>query len=518
MHVDHLLRLDSLDLALVWGDEALLGQEIGGVTATDLEDPTRFLQPGEIVLSGLVWWSPDDGPAKTDRFVSALRAAGAVALLAGEETHGEVPKALADACRTHRIALLAVPAHTSFRAITEAVYLRQWGELSRRPSDLYALPENVRGELRRELDGGATAGALLDSAFAHLGAPPCYLLTSSGRTVARTGGAADLPAQRASERLRGAHGTTLRIESDDTVFDAWHLHLPDEGQVPPRVLHEIAELLGRQRRRDDRRRSARGRAQQELVDLVDVPHGDVPQGDLSPGDVNGLEHALSSCGLADKGPYTVVIASSAPVEEGAGSRAALAEALNHLPSASFAVGERPCGRAIAVVAQDGDDGVRARLGEVWPLIHACRPDSALYAGVSEPVAAPAELPAAVGQARYALAAAARTAGPGSAHITAVGDLAGLRSLLAGVPADVRAVFRDTVLGPLLDEARSSNGMLLETLEVFLAHNCSWARTAEALHLHVNTVHYRVQRIESLTGRDLSRLDHKLDLRAALLCR
>jgi DNA-binding PucR family transcriptional regulator len=39
-----------------------------------------------------------------------------------------------------------------------------------------------------------------------------------------------------------------------------------------------------------------------------------------------------------------------------------------------------------------------------------------------------------------------------------------------------------------------------------------------VHLHVNPVHYRIQRIESLTGRGLSRLDHKLDLRAALLCR
>ncbi|MGE6738544.1 helix-turn-helix domain-containing protein, partial [Streptomyces sp. NPDC059900] len=35
---------------------------------------------------------------------------------------------------------------------------------------------------------------------------------------------------------------------------------------------------------------------------------------------------------------------------------------------------------------------------------------------------------------------------------------------------------------------------------------------------VNTVHYRIERVQDLTGRDLSRLDHKLDLRAALLCR
>ncbi|MFJ6410659.1 PucR family transcriptional regulator ligand-binding domain-containing protein, partial [Streptomyces hydrogenans] len=113
MHVDHLLHLDRLDLSLVWGDESLLGHEIAGVTATDLEDPARFLQPGEVVLSGLVWWSRDGAAAKTDRFVSALRQAGAVALLAGEETHGEVPRELVDACRRHRVPLVAVPPHTS---------------------------------------------------------------------------------------------------------------------------------------------------------------------------------------------------------------------------------------------------------------------------------------------------------------------------------------------------------------------------------------------------------------------
>ncbi|MFI8338795.1 helix-turn-helix domain-containing protein [Streptomyces sp. NPDC085639] len=58
-------------------------------------------------------------------------------------------------------------------------------------------------------------------------------------------------------------------------------------------------------------------------------------------------------------------------------------------------------------------------------------------------------------------------------------------------------------------------MRRETLEVSLADNCSWARPAEALHLHVNTVHYRIERVEVLTGRDLSLLDHKLDLYAAL---
>ncbi|WP_414641072.1 helix-turn-helix domain-containing protein [Actinospica sp.] len=38
---------------------------------------------------------------------------------------------------------------------------------------------------------------------------------------------------------------------------------------------------------------------------------------------------------------------------------------------------------------------------------------------------------------------------------------------------------------------------------FLAYDGSWTRTADALHLHVNTVHYRIRRVEEITGRDLS---------------
>ncbi|MCT4353971.1 PucR family transcriptional regulator ligand-binding domain-containing protein [Streptomyces sp. Je 1-79] len=507
MHVDHLLQLDDLDLSLVWGDASLLGREISGVTATDLEDPTRFLQPGEIVLSGLVWWSPDDSPARTERFVSALRAGGAAALLAGEETHGTVPDELVAACRAHGIALIAVPAHTSFRAITEAVYLRQWGDLNRRPSHLYALPENVRGELGRLSERGVPAAELLDRAFAHLGSPPCYLLTSSGRTVARTTSAPPIPARRAAESLHGTPGTTLRIDADGTAFDAWHLHLPGAVEAPPRALHEIAEVIAQHRRHHDRRQATRRQADEELIGLI---------GAFGP-EANDLGNVLRACGLPDAGPYAVVVATTEGDDERPGCRDALAEALSHLRPGSFAVGERPDGEAIAVVGVEGRDDIQARLGEVWPLIHACRPDAVVHCGVSAPVTETAGLAAAVTQARYARAAA-RVAAPRGSRVMAVDDLFDLETLLAGVPGDVKEVYSTRVLGPLLLDERPANAVLLETLEVFLAHDGSWARTAKALHLHVNTVHYRIERIETLTGRDLSRLDHKLDLRAALLCR
>ncbi|MCX4680643.1 PucR family transcriptional regulator [Streptomyces sp. NBC_01433] len=505
MHVENLLQLEALDLTLVWGDSRLLAREISGVTATDLEDPTRFLQRGEVVLSGLVWWNPTDHPEKADRFVAALQSAGAAALLAGEETHGTVPDVLTDSCRARGIALIAVPAHTSFRAITEAVYLRQWGDLSRRPAHHHALPENVRRELSSLLAADADLDTLLDRAFAHLGTPACYVLSATGRTLARTSSTAPLTAEQGVERLRSPTGVTLRVETDGSPYAVRHLHLPGTEEAPPRVLHEIADVLAQHQHRGTRGENAARDRARTLISSIDAPGTDA----------TSLGRALQGCGLPAHGPYHVITARSAH-DDARAAADALSEALRHHPDRPFAVGESEGGEAVAVVrGEPGTEGDRLRT--VWPLLRSCRPTAPLHGGTGAVAAEPGGLRGSLAQARYARAAAHTTA-PAAAGLTSVDDLTTLPALLAGVPLPVREVFSARTLGPLVDGDSASQRMLLETLEVFLAHNGSWARTAEALHLHVNTVHYRVRRIETLTGRDLSRLDHKLDLRAALLCR
>ncbi|MFE3584769.1 PucR family transcriptional regulator [Streptomyces vinaceus] len=485
MHVLDLLQSDNLGLTLLWGEDALLGQEVSGVTATDLEDPRRFLGPGELVLSGLVWWADGD-LAKADRFVSALAEAGATALLAGEETHGRVPDELVAACRAYRVPLVAVPAQTSFRAVTEAVYLRQWGDLSRRPNRLFALPENVRAELSRLLEGGAGPAELLDRACAHLGKVACYLLTASGRTVARTSSAPAIPARRAGGgALR--EGLSLRIEAESTPYDAWLLHVPDADAAPPRVLHEIAEVFAQYRDGRARRADAVRAAGRELAALLEAED--------TVTDPGALEEALAAAGLPVGGPYRVLAATDGD---------ALAEALAHLEEVPYAVG-----RSVAVLYEDEDAevDVPGLLRPVWPLIRACgAPEADLRLGAGARAAGAEALRASMRQARFAL-----TATDEAAPVRGVEQLDTLSGLLSGVPQEVRSVYATRTLGALGD------GMLRETLEVFLANNCSWTRTAEALHLHVNTVHYRIERVESLTGRDLSRLDHKLDLYAALRC-
>ena len=44
---------------------------------------------------------------------------------------------------------------------------------------------------------------------------------------------------------------------------------------------------------------------------------------------------------------------------------------------------------------------------------------------------------------------------------------------------------------------------------------SWVKTAEATHLHLNTVRYRIGRVEQLTGRDINDTAHRADLHLAL---
>ncbi|MEV4676436.1 helix-turn-helix domain-containing protein, partial [Actinomadura sp. NPDC049382] len=120
---------------------------------------------------------------------------------------------------------------------------------------------------------------------------------------------------------------------------------------------------------------------------------------------------------------------------------------------------------------------------------------------------------AVEEARHARRLAA--ARPDPACVVRHDELATHVLLLASVPDDVRRMFRVRLLDPLLDYDRAHGADLVRTLETFLRHSGSWTRCAEQLHLHVNSVRYRIQRVEELTGRDLSRLEDRVDFFLAL---
>jgi DNA-binding PucR family transcriptional regulator len=88
-------------------------------------------------------------------------------------------------------------------------------------------------------------------------------------------------------------------------------------------------------------------------------------------------------------------------------------------------------------------------------------------------------------------------------------------LLASVPAPVRRSFGDRLLGPLRDYDDRHRAELLPTLRLFLDCDGSWSACATRMYVHVNTVRYRISRVEALTGRDLSALADRVDFFLAL---
>jgi DNA-binding PucR family transcriptional regulator len=102
------------------------------------------------------------------------------------------------------------------------------------------------------------------------------------------------------------------------------------------------------------------------------------------------------------------------------------------------------------------------------------------------------------------------------------DLPGIREvpvsyemLLASVPGPVLHSFRERLLGPLAEYDARHNAELLPTLKAFLGCDGSWSVCAARMYVHVNTVRYRIGRIEALTGRDLSALPDRVDFFLAL---
>jgi purine catabolism regulator len=122
-----------------------------------------------------------------------------------------------------------------------------------------------------------------------------------------------------------------------------------------------------------------------------------------------------------------------------------------------------------------------------------------------------EVAAGAREAEQALTMGRRLFGPDSA--TAFNDLGLYRLLYALQPLPEMRAFRDDALARL--RAKDRGGVLLQTLGAYLATIGSPTDAADRLHLHRNTVLYRLGRIEDLLGVDLRNAEVRLSLHLAL---
>ncbi|MBY6707689.1 helix-turn-helix domain-containing protein [Rhodococcus sp. BP-241] len=84
--------------------------------------------------------------------------------------------------------------------------------------------------------------------------------------------------------------------------------------------------------------------------------------------------------------------------------------------------------------------------------------------------------------------------------------------------DQVARYADRTLGPVREHDESRGTDLIGTLRAYLGHRQHVGDTAAALHVHPNTVGQRLRRVQTLTGLDLARPDHAMDVAMALTLR
>ncbi len=211
----------------------------------------------------------------------------------------------------------------------------------------------------------------------------------------------------------------------------------------------------------------------------------------------------------DDAPLAMLVASFGPAQWGEDALAIVNDVASHLGPSVVAAGHE--GLTVAIV-QASDALFCDRLRSASMRLTSSMSRSPLSVGISD--AAPlSALSGMWEEARHARNLAARRGDP--VCVVSGSEVTSHVLLMATVPDDVRRTFAHRVLGPVWDYDEKHQAGLHETLAAFLSCSGSWSRTAEQMHLHVNTVRYRIQRVEELTGRDLSILEDRVDVFLAL---
>ncbi|MFC5816188.1 PucR family transcriptional regulator [Nonomuraea harbinensis] len=492
MRIRDLLAVGEPRLRLLTGDP---DRAFTSVHITDLPEPGRYLSGGELVLTGLMW---RQGPEDSARFVAALVEAGVAGLGAGQAWLGHIPADLVTACERAGLPLLEVPTEVSFRTLAEQAGHRLTGDA-----------REALGRHRR-LVAAVAEGADLPELFALTAAE----LGVTGAVVSAAGevivGAPDDPAG-----LARAYLTATRLPclaGGHTLFGVGRGHraggwmLACDGDLLDRadLGYELAACVALERSRMEEGRRVERRLAGELLAAA-----------LAGADAAELNARFRTSGLDTAEPYAIVNATvthPGPAHPGPGVLGG--QVLEELLGREIVAPPGADG-AVAVVPLRGGDvaDLAARLRAGAAILSAL-PDARVCLGLSGALTGAAALRGGVEEAGHAR----RLAEARDGGVVTSDEIYTHALLLATVPGDVRRSFAGRLLAPLLDYDAGHQSELVRTLATFLDCAGSWNACAERMHVHVNTVRYRIKRVEELTGRDLSTMADRVDLFLALRAR
>jgi DNA-binding PucR family transcriptional regulator len=496
------VALPDLGLVVRVAPPAALDREVAWVAVSELEDPARWLEGGELLLT--TGMRLTDDRRSCTRYVARLAAADVTALaIAVGVSHDEIPPALIRAAERAGLPLLEVPRPTPFIAVTKAVSrLVSAEEYDDAARGFAAQRDLIRAALSAE-DGGATA--VVARLARHVGGFAVQL-DPGGRLVHAAPASAaarvtELRPEVARLRPRGLLASAVVATADrHVVIQPLGLRGSARGFLAvgaPRplqpsdqaVVNLAVSLLSLALSRAEGRSPAEGRLRALAVRLLLAGRGD--------------ELPLAALGWEPltAGAVVVVLARAPGDPEDVERRLSAL-----VPGAAVAVGgvaDRPDAVVAVIAAEDAADAGDGLSAAV----------PGLHAGLSRPVDAadPAGLVSAVSQAAAALVAAEGGAG-GPAAVVHHADLphTGLDALLD--PGATRA-WAQAALAPL--EVRGERADLVGTLRAWLRRHGQVDAAAGDLGVHRHTVRHRLRRAEALLGRSLDDPSVRAELWVAL---
>jgi sugar diacid utilization regulator len=515
MNFGDLVRRPELSISvLVPGDNAL-ERQVTGVYTTDLPDPSRFLSVGDLVLTSGLWVSR---PGGIEKFIGALARQRVAALIIGLIDLGSVPDEIIEMCRERHLTLATIAENVSFKMISDVVANGQPGSTS----GLLARGVRFNRQLADVLGRGGGALAALQL-FREEFSIACWVMDDVGTVVATVGN----PPTRSHvatvwNHMLARDGADVAIvpDTEDRPFSAWPVGVNngrasgylvcwgDHRTFSPEVSIVIEALIGALRVELELASRWRDSRHNQVAELVQVLIDD----SVSAGEVSAR---MRLEGLDPQIPTSVVVAE---VEDDRFPVEAVLEMTLRIFSSpgTAAIGCVNAGRVVLLVngvPEDGEsleDSVMRHAEEYLPLLA----DRQLRMGVSDPISGLSRLSSGVTIARDRLAA---LNGVGPVLVSSASDSESYRSLLGMLGERTRIGFATEVLRPLTDYDKKSGGDLVGTLRAFLDSGGAWVECARQLHLHPNTLRYRIGRIEDLTERDLGTMEDRVDLYLALAC-
>jgi purine catabolism regulator len=507
-----LLADEALELTLLApGPPGAVDAEVLWVHNTELPDPSPYIRETELVLTNGLWRATVDA----ETFVAALTRARATGLIFGlTEQTSTVPTDLVDACVAADIPLAELSVIVPFTAITQAAARIQ---SQARQDALVGLVRRGNALATSISRGGGAEGVLDVLRRDH--DLPLFVADRTGHRLAGTVAeidddelrvAADALARRPPplevELPTAGPASLFLVEGAMGDIDAGLFCLRPLSQLEPRereALDQAARFLSMEVAKQQALQAIESRFSSELLEMIlsgaaraaEVPErlrafGIDPSGPMAvitvivgeqrirpPGSTDEIERFFAERGIA-----VVLVAGSQDTV------------------AVFPWNSEP--RELVMLAERLVDAIAKRY-----------PGDRTVIGIGEPAAHAGALREPLIRSREACHVLHRRSR--SSRVATFADVSTHRMLLGLHDRGVLRRFADDILGPLHTHDEQNGTELERTLRIFLGNDGHWSTTAAELYIHVNTLRNRIARIMELTGRDVARLEDRVDLFLAL---